>query len=154
MILWLSVTFIVGFLGYFLLTRKKKKLRDERYRFFEIWVHNFEKLQYEDLISKTAEFLSNEKAIGWFQGRMEFGPRALGNRSIIGDPRSDKMQKNLNLKVKYRESFRPFAPSILREDLTDWFNINVDSPYMLLVADVNSNKKIESLVFIPLELPC
>ena len=104
---------------------------------------NFEKLQYEDLISKTAEFLSNEKAIGWFQGRMEFGPRALGARSILGDPRSDKMQKNLNLKVKYRESFRPFAPSILREDLSDWFNINVDSPYMLLVADVNSNKKIE-----------
>ncbi len=105
---------------------------------------NFEKLQYEDLISKTAEFLSNEKAIGWFQGRMEFGPRALGARSILGDPRSDKMQKNLNLKVKYRESFRPFAPSILREDLSDWFNINVDSPYMLLVADVNSNKKIET----------
>ncbi len=104
---------------------------------------NFEKLQYEDLISKTAEFLSNEKAIGWFQGRMEFGPRALGARSILGDPRSDKMQKNLNLKVKYRESFRPFAPSILKEDLSDWFNINVDSPYMLLVADVNSNKKIE-----------
>ncbi len=104
---------------------------------------NFEKLQYEDLINKTADFLSNEKAIGWFQGRMEFGPRALGARSILGDPRSDKMQKNLNLKVKYRESFRPFAPSILREDLSDWFNINVDSPYMLLVADVSSNKKIE-----------
>jgi len=104
---------------------------------------NFETIEYQDLISKTAEFLSNEKAIGWFQGRMEFGPRALGARSILGDPRSDKMQKNLNLKVKYRESFRPFAPSILREDLSDWFNINVDSPYMLLVADVNSNKKIE-----------
>ncbi len=104
---------------------------------------NFETFHYEDLIIKTAEFLSNEKAIGWFQGRMEFGPRALGARSILGDPRSDKMQKNLNLKVKYRESFRPFAPSILREDLSDWFNINVDSPYMLLVADVSSNKKIE-----------
>ena len=104
---------------------------------------NFETIEYQDLISKTAEFLSNEKAIGWFQGRMEFGPRALGARSILGDPRSDKMQKNLNLKVKYRESFRPFAPSILREDLSDWFNINVDSPYMLLVADVNSKKKIE-----------
>ncbi len=104
---------------------------------------NFETIEYQDLISKTAEFLSNEKAIGWFQGRMEFGPRALGARSILGDPRSDKMQKNLNLKVKYRESFRPFAPSILREDLSDWFNINVDSPYMLLVADVNFNKKIE-----------
>ena len=104
---------------------------------------NFETIQYEDLIEKTAEYLSNEKAIGWFQGRMEFGPRALGARSILGDPRSDKMQKNLNLKVKYRESFRPFAPSILREDLSEWFDINVDSPYMLLVADVSSDKKIE-----------
>ncbi len=103
----------------------------------------FEKLEYENLIDKTSELLSEEKAIGWFQGRMEFGPRALGNRSILGDPRSDKMQKNLNLKVKYRESFRPFAPSILREDLPEWFDINVDSPYMLLVANVNSKKKIE-----------
>jgi len=104
---------------------------------------NFETIQYEDLIEKTAEYLSNEKAIGWFQGRMEFGPRALGARSILGDPRSDTMQKNLNLKVKYRESFRPFAPSILREDLSNWFDISVDSPYMLLVADVSSDKKIE-----------
>ncbi len=104
---------------------------------------NFEILKYEELINKTAELLSNEKAIGWFQGRMEFGPRALGGRSILGDPRSDQMQKNLNLKVKYRESFRPFAPSILREDLSNWFNMNVDSPYMLLVANINSDKKIE-----------
>ena len=104
---------------------------------------NFETFNYEDLINKTAEFLSNEKAIGWFQGRMEFGPRALGSRSILGDPRSDKMQKNLNLKVKYRESFRPFAPSILREDLQNWFDMNVDSPYMLLVSNINSEKKIE-----------
>ncbi len=104
---------------------------------------NFKTSEYEDLIDKTAEFLSNEKAIGWFQGRMEFGPRALGGRSILGDPRSDKMQKNLNLKVKYRESFRPFAPSILREDLSDWFDMDVDSPYMLLVSDVSSKKKIE-----------
>ena len=74
---------------------------------------------------------------------MEFGPRALGARSIIADPRSNKMQKNLNLKVKYRESFRPFAPSVLREDLSKWFDIDVDSPYMLLVAEINSNKKIE-----------
>ena len=103
----------------------------------------FETLDYEQLIDKTADYLSKEKAIGWFQGRMEFGPRALGCRSILGDPRSDKMQKNLNLKVKYRESFRPFAPSILREDLEDWFNLKVDSPYMLLVADIKSNKKIE-----------
>ena len=103
----------------------------------------FEVLEYEKLIDKTAEFLSNEKAIGWFQGRMEFGPRALGGRSILGDPRSEKMQKNLNLKVKYRESFRPFAPSILREDLPDWFEMNVESPYMLLVANINTKKKIE-----------
>ena len=104
---------------------------------------NFETLNYEDLINKTSEFLSNEKVIGWFQGRMEFGPRALGGRSILADPRSDKMQKNLNLKVKYRESFRPFAPSVLREDLSEWFDMNVDSPYMLFVANVNSDKKIE-----------
>ena len=104
---------------------------------------NFETLNYDELINKTAELLSNEKAIGWFQGRMEFGPRALGSRSILGDPRSDKMQKNLNLKVKFRESFRPFAPSILREDLSNWFDLNVDSPYMLLVAGINSEKKIE-----------
>ena len=104
---------------------------------------NFEILKYEQLIDKSAELLSNEKAIGWFQGRMEFGPRALGGRSILGDPRSDKMQKNLNLKVKYRESFRPFAPSVLREDLSKWFNMNIDSPYMLLVANINSDKKIE-----------
>ena len=102
----------------------------------------FETFKYEELIDKTAEFLSNEKAIGWFQGRMEFGPRALGGRSILGDPRSDQMQKNLNLKVKYRESFRPFAPSVLREDLSKWFNMNVDSPYMLLVANINFNKKL------------
>ena len=77
---------------------------------------NFEILNYDNLIDKTADLISNEKALGWFQGRMEFGPRALGNRSIIADPRSDKMQKNLNLKVKYRESFRPFAPSIIKEN--------------------------------------
>ena len=104
---------------------------------------NFQTFDYESLIEKTAEYLANEKAIGWFQGRMEFGPRALGGRSILGDPRSDKMQKNLNLKVKYRESFRPFAPSILREDLSKWFDLDVDSPYMLLVSDVNAEKKIE-----------
>ncbi|MDC1154144.1 carbamoyltransferase [Candidatus Pelagibacter sp.] len=104
---------------------------------------NFQIFEYENLIDKTAEFLVNEKAIGWFQGRMEFGPRALGGRSILGDPRSDKMQKNLNLKVKYRESFRPFAPSILREDLSKWFDLNVDSPYMLLVSEINPEKKIE-----------
>ncbi|MDC1378688.1 carbamoyltransferase [Pelagibacteraceae bacterium] len=104
---------------------------------------NFETLNYDDLINQTSENLSNEKAIGWFQGRMEFGPRALGSRSILGDPRSEKMQKTLNLKVKYRESFRPFAPSILQEDLSNWFDINVESPYMLLVANIKSEKKIE-----------
>ena len=103
----------------------------------------FEIVKYDDLINITSDLLSTEKAIGWFQGRMEFGPRALGCRSILGDARSEKMQKNLNLKVKYRESFRPFAPSILREDLSNWFDMNIDSPYMLLVANINSNKKIE-----------
>ncbi len=103
----------------------------------------FKTLSYQELIDKTSEYISNEKAVGWFQGRMEFGPRALGGRSILGDPRSENMQKNLNLKVKYRESFRPFAPSVLSEDLTDWFDIDNDSPYMLLVANINSQKKIE-----------
>jgi len=103
----------------------------------------FDTFDYEDLIDKTTDYLMNEKAIGWFQGRMEFGPRALGGRSILGDPRSDSMQKSLNLKVKYRESFRPFAPSILKEDLSDWFNIEVESPYMLIVADIKSEKKIQ-----------
>ena len=103
---------------------------------------NFETFEYDILIDRTAQLLANEKAIGWFQGRMEFGPRALGSRSILADPRSDKMQKNLNLKVKYRESFRPFAPSVLRDDLPAWFDINVDSPYMLLVANVNEDIKI------------
>ena len=77
-----------------------------------------------------------EKAVGWFQGRMEFGPRALGARSIIGDPRSPRMQSSLNLRVKFRESFRPFAPAVLREDVADWFDLDGDSPYMQLVADV------------------
>ena len=104
---------------------------------------NFEILKYDELIDKTSDLLSNEKAIGWFQGRMEFGPRALGGRSIIGDPRSTNTQKNLNLKVKYRESFRPFAPSVLKEDLPKWFDMSVDSPYMLLVANINPTKKIE-----------
>ena len=88
------------------------------------------------LLTTTAKALAEGKAIGWFQGRMEFGPRALGARSIIADPRSEKMQKTLNIKVKYRESFRPFAPSVLREDLNEWFDFDCDSPYMLLVADV------------------
>jgi len=94
-----------------------------------------------DLIDRVADALAGENAIGWFQGRMEFGPRALGNRSIIGDPRSPSMQKTLNLKVKYRENFRPFAPSVLREDVADWFQIDRDSPYMLMVADLNKERQ-------------
>jgi carbamoyltransferase len=88
------------------------------------------------MIAATVEGLKNGRAIGWFQGSMEFGPRALGARSILADPRNVEMQKTLNLKVKYRESFRPFAPAILREDLAEWFELGVDSPYMSLVADV------------------
>jgi carbamoyltransferase len=92
-------------------------------------------------IAHAADALSTQQAIGWFQGRMEFGPRALGARSILGDPRSPSMQRVLNLKVKYRESFRPFAPSVLREDVEDWFDLDVDSPYMLLVADIHRNHR-------------
>ena len=102
----------------------------------------YTKQNEENLISLIANELKNGKIIGWFQGRMEFGPRALGARSIIADPRSDKMQKKLNLKVKFRESFRPFAPSVLREDLNDWFELNSDSPYMLLVSNVKKNIQI------------
>ena len=100
----------------------------------------FEVLNDDEIFEKTSENLSKGLAAGWFQGRMEFGPRALGNRSIIADPRSKTMQKNLNLKIKFRESFRPFAPSILREDLNEWFELNVDSPYMLFVSNVNKKK--------------
>jgi len=102
---------------------------------------NFEILDDQQLIEKTVLQLCNGKAVGWFQGRMEFGPRALGCRSILGDARSSTMQKNLNLKVKYRESFRPFAPSVIREDLSDWFEMDCDSPYMLFVSDVAINKR-------------
>ena len=103
----------------------------------------YKKFSYEGLLEITAKELSQKKTIGWFQGRMEFGPRALGARSIIADPRSEKMQKILNLKVKFRESFRPFAPSIIREDLSDWFGLDCDSPYMLLVADINKSIRRE-----------
>ncbi len=92
------------------------------------------------MLDATAQALAQEKAVGWFQGRMEFGPRSLGARSILGDPRSPAMQKNLNLKVKYRESFRPFAPAVLREDVSEWFDLRSDSPYMLVVADVKKEK--------------
>ena len=103
----------------------------------------FSSINEDELIEKTAEDLSKGEAVGWFQGRMEFGPRALGGRSILGDPRSSSMQKNLNLKVKYRESFRPFAPTILKDDLSEWFDINTESPYMLMVANINSKKIIK-----------
>jgi carbamoyltransferase len=96
----------------------------------------------EEIIALTAQALADGKAVGWHQGRMEFGPRSLGGRSILADARSPSAQKLLNLKVKYRESFRPFAPSVLREDVAEWFDINTDSPYMLLVADVNESKRL------------
>ena len=102
----------------------------------------FHVLSESEMIRQTADALAEGKAAGWFQGRMEFGPRALGARSILGDPRSPKMQSLLNLKVKYRESFRPFAPSVLREDVSDWFELETDSPYMLMVADVVKKRRV------------
>lgn len=102
----------------------------------------FDVFSDEDLIAQSADALANEKVVGWFQGRMEFGPRALGNRSILADPRSETMQKTLNLKVKFRESFRPFAPSILAEDVSDWFELDRPSPYMLFVAPIKNTIKI------------
>src|ERR1700754_1483749 len=101
----------------------------------------FTRLTREQMIEQTAQALADEKAIGWMQGRMEFGPRSLGARSILGDARSPSMQKTLNLKVKYRESFRPFAPAVLREDLGKYFDIKTDSPYMLMVAPVNEDRR-------------
>ena len=100
-------------------------------------------LPRDQLLERTAHALADGKAVGWFQGRMEFGPRALGNRSILADPRDPQMQKKLNLKVKYRESFRPFAPSVLREHVSEWFDIDVDSPYMLMVAPVHERHRRE-----------
>jgi carbamoyltransferase len=101
----------------------------------------FSTLSQADVVATTAKALADQLAVGWFQGRMEFGPRSLGARSILGDPRSPTMQKNLNLKVKYRESFRPFAPAVLREDVAGWFELDSDSPYMLIVADVREDKR-------------
>ncbi len=101
----------------------------------------FTTLDENAALDAAAEALEAGKAVGWFQGRMEFGPRALGGRSILGDPRSPSMQKTLNLRIKYRESFRPFAPSVLREDVSDWFEISADSPYMLMVAGVNETRR-------------
>jgi len=103
----------------------------------------YDVLDAEEVIDATVDALVDQKAIGWFQGRMEFGPRALGTRSILGDPRAPDMQKRLNLKVKYRESFRPFAPSVLFEDVAEWFELDEPSPYMLLVADVAEKHRME-----------
>ena len=94
-----------------------------------------------DMVEQAADALAKQQAVGWFQGRLEFGPRALGARSILGDPRSPTMQRNLNLKIKYRESFRPFAPAVLREDVAEWFEFDSDSPYMLIVADVRKDRR-------------
>jgi carbamoyltransferase len=114
--------------------------RDVEQRLAACGAH-YEVLDDAALIDATATALAAEKAVGWFQGRMEFGPRALGGRSILGDPRSPTMQKLLNLKVKYRESFRPFAPSVLREEVAEWFELDSDSPYMLLVAPVKEDRQ-------------
>ena len=99
------------------------------------------------MIKLVAKMISRGKAIGWFQGKMEFGPRALGSRSILADPRNKIMQKQLNLKIKFRESFRPFAPSILEEQTKKWFNLDCKSPYMLMVSDVVKNKLIKKIKF-------
>jgi carbamoyltransferase len=103
----------------------------------------FETRDEATLIGRCVDALQTGRVLGWFQGRMEFGPRALGARSILGDPRSPSMQSTLNLKIKYRESFRPFAPSVLREDVQDWFEFEGDSPYMLFVADVAARRRVE-----------
>jgi carbamoyltransferase len=102
---------------------------------------HFSTVSDDDVVERTATSLARGEAVGWMQGRMEFGPRALGARSVLGDPRSPIMQKTLNLRVKYRESFRPFAPAVLREDVADWFELDTDSPYMLLVADVKKERR-------------
>ena len=104
---------------------------------------SFKKLKTEEIPSRIADLIASEKVIGWFEGRMEFGPRALGSRSIIGDPRSKEMQSVINLKIKHRESFRPFAPAVLREHVSDYFDMDCESPYMLLVANIKDEKKIK-----------
>jgi len=104
----------------------------------------FQKCTKQDMIRQVVLHLTNGKAVGWMQGRMEYGPRALGARSIIADPRSEKMQKQLNLKVKFRESFRPFAPSVLAEKSDEWFDLKPSSPYMMMVASVKSSKRTKN----------
>ena len=102
----------------------------------------YRRLERADLLREVARILADEKVVGWFNGRMEFGPRALGARSILGDPRSPKMQAQMNIKIKFREGFRPFAPSVLRERVNDYFELDADSPYMLLVAPVKKSRQI------------
>jgi len=114
---------------------------DEIEKFIKKYELPAHRLNSEELIEKVSDLIINEKVIGWFQGRMEYGPRALGARSIIGDARSSEMQKKMNLKIKYRESFRPFAPTILAEKVSEWFDLDRESPYMLLVADVKKEKQ-------------
>ena len=116
---------------------------DEIERFLRDIAAPYEKLDEASLLRLVAAELASEKVVGWLSGPMEFGPRALGARSILGDPRSPKMQSLMNLKIKYRESFRPFAPSVLRERVSDYFEMDADSPYMLLVAPVRENRRIE-----------
>ncbi len=102
----------------------------------------YHKLERQPLLDTAAQLLADEKIVGWFNGRMEFGPRALGSRSILGDPRSPRMQAQMNIKIKFREGFRPFAPSVLRERVQDWFEMDCDSPYMLLVAPVKKERQV------------
>jgi carbamoyltransferase len=115
---------------------------EEIERFLETQGASYERLERGELLERVAELLAQEKVIGWFNGRMEFGPRALGARSILGDPRSPRMQAQMNLKIKFREGFRPFAPSVLRERVADYFELDADSPYMLLVAPVRRERQI------------
>ena len=102
----------------------------------------YKKLTYSEIVEVVSDLIIQGKVIGWFQGRLEFGPRALGARSIIGDARNPEMQSRMNLKIKYRESFRPFAPTVLKEEVREWFDLNKESPYMLLVAPVKEDKRI------------
>ena len=116
---------------------------DEIQKYLDEKGFSYQKLKDEDLPERIADLIADQKVIGWFQGRMEFGPRALGGRTIIGDSRSPKTQKTINLKIKYRESFRPFAPSVREENISEYFDIDRPSPYMLLVANVQKNKQLK-----------
>src|SRR6185436_16640587 len=116
---------------------------DDVQRFLDANGYKACRLDGPALAARVAELMAQEKVVGLVQGRMEFGPRALGGRSIIGDARSPKMQSVMNLKIKFRESFRPFAPAVLRERVADWFELDCESPYMLLVADVVKSRRIE-----------